>query len=338
MDELAPFDYVLPPERIAQRPLEPRDASKLLYLNRKTGQVRHLTFRDCLDLLEPGDLLVANNTRVTAKRLFGRRKTGAQVEALLLRPYAADEFECLLRPGGRIRQGESLEFEEGLNGEVLDPPGKAMRKIRLSAAASKVSDLLERVGRVPLPPYIHEKLADPERYQTTYSVHGGSAAAPTAGLHFTPELMAAIKAKGVNMSFVTLNVGVDTFKPVEATNLSDHVMHGETCQVGADTAQAVANCKGRIIAVGTTSVRTLETFAIGKRHLATGERVSTLFIQPGFEFKIVDGMFTNFHMPRTTMLIMLAAMAGVEPVMNAYKEALTKDYRFLSFGDSMLIL
>jgi S-adenosylmethionine:tRNA ribosyltransferase-isomerase len=332
------FDYLLPEELIAQEPLEDRSASRLLHLNRATGEVSHRHFLNCVDLLQPGDLLVFNNTRVSALRLMGRRPTGGQVEALLFGPSGpAGRYRALCRPAKKLKLGSRVAFEGGLEATVAEEEEEGFRILYFGPDPS-VPEALNAVGQSPLPPYIHRPLADRDRYQTVYSSQPGSAAAPTAGLHFTHAILESLKAKGVKTAEVTLDVGLDTFRPMTAERASDHVMHGERCQVTPEVVEAVENCQGRIIAVGTTSVRTLETFAIGGRKLRPGEEVSRIFISPGYEFKIVDGMFTNFHLPRTTMMLMISALAGREPVMEAYEEAVGLRYRFLSFGDSMLIL
>ena len=331
------MDYHLPPERIAQRPLADRAASKLLHLERATGRVHHRAFRDAPALLEPGDLLVLNDTRVSALRLLGRKPTGAEVEFFLLKETAPGTYEALVRPGKRLQPGSRVLFGDGLEGTVDAILPDTRRQVTLTHPLG-LDQALRTYGRVPLPPYIHETLEDPERYQTVYARTDGSTAAPTAGLHFTREILDAIRQKGVKTAFVTLDVGLDTFRPIEAANLDDHPMHGERCSLPEETAEAIHNCTGRIVAVGTTAVRTLETFALGPGQVAPGETVSKLFLRPESNLQIVDGMFTNFHMPRTTMLLMLAAMAGTEPVAHAYQQALDGDYRFLSFGDSMLIL
>jgi len=330
-ESLSAFNYELPAELIAQEPLADRSASRLLYLHRDSGVVEHKAFSDVLELLRPGDLLVLNNTRVTARRLFGRKKTGGAVELLVLSRNSDGSYKALARPGKRLPPGVEVELDNGLSARIIEDLGNGRKRVCIGGDIS-------RAGVVPLPPYIHSELRDEERYQTVYASAPGSAAAPTAGLHFTSSLLDNLQANGVDSVFVTLDVGLDTFRPVTAENLDQHQMHGETCTVPDSTVSAVANCKGRVIAVGTTSVRTLESFAIGKRRLKSGTMNTSLFIRPGFEFQVVDGMFTNFHMPRTTMLIMLAAFAGRENVMNAYEQAVRKRYRFLSFGDSMLIL
>ncbi|MCB8932148.1 MAG: tRNA preQ1(34) S-adenosylmethionine ribosyltransferase-isomerase QueA [Fimbriimonadaceae bacterium] len=334
---MRPLDYDLPEDRIAQRPLADRAASKLLHLDPSSGRVAHLAFRDAPTLLREGDLLVLNDTRVTALRLIGAKPSGAQVEFFLLRPAGQDRFEALVRPGRKLRPGATAEFEGGITGRVEALLPDARRLVSLHHPRG-LDRALESVGRVPLPPYIHELLDDPERYQTVYARTPGSTAAPTAGLHFTDAILEAIEARGASIAFVTLDVGLDTFRPIQADDLDDHPMHGERCAVPEATAEAVAACKGRVVAVGTTSVRTLETFSKGPRAIEPGEAVSRLFIRPGYRFLSVDGMFTNFHMPRTTMLSMLAAMAGEENVLRAYSEALENGYRFLSFGDSMVLL
>ena len=333
---LSDYDYELPPAAIAQTPLADRASSKLLWLH-KDGRIEHRRFREAVDILVPGDLLVLNDTRVTALRLFGRKATGANIELLLLRDLGGDVFEALAKPGARLKPGAEAQFENGLRCEFEENLGGGRKKVRFFANGS-VGELIREVGKVPLPPYIHERLTDPERYQTVYNASPGSAAAPTAGLHFTPEILERLELKGVRLARVTLDVGLDTFRPVKAERLEDHEMHGERCTISPETAQAVSGCKGRIVAVGTTAVRTLESFAVGPREVAAGSKDTNIFIRPGFEFQVIDGMFTNFHMPRTTMLIMLSALVPRERLMAGYDEALTKGYRFLSFGDSMLIL
>ena len=337
MDELSTFDYVLPDEAIAQTPLEDRSASRLLHLDPKTGEIYHRRFTEVLDLLHEGDLLVMNETRVTALRLFGNKASGGRFELLLLKELAEGKYEALARPAKRLPVGSELFFQNGLVCQVEQDLGEG-RKVIQFQPTSHLKHMIEEEGYAPLPPYIHTALKEKERYQTVYSNQGGSAAAPTAGLHFTTELLDQLRAKGVGTATVNLQVGLDTFRPLATENLDEHKMHGETCSVTTEAAEKVAACKGRIVAVGTTTVRTLETFALGPKTLAVGERVSTLFIRPGYRFQVIDGMFTNFHMPRTTMLLMISAMAGMEPVTRAYEHALRSEYRFLSFGDSMLIL
>ncbi|RYG23874.1 tRNA preQ1(34) S-adenosylmethionine ribosyltransferase-isomerase QueA [bacterium] len=336
MDRLSDYDYDLPEGLIAQRPLEDRSASRLLLLPRKGGPVEHRRFTDVPGLLREGDLLVLNDTRVSALRLMGRKPTGAEVEALLLSEIEPGRFTALMRPGKRLRTGARVQFED-LSATVEAELPYGQREIRFDDHTS-LSERLRQIGTVPLPPYIREALADAERYQTVVAKTPGSAAAPTAALHFTKEVLELLRGEGVEIATVTLSVGIDTFRPVESEDLDQHSMHGEVCEVSEETAEAVAQCRGRIVAVGTTTTRTLETFAEAPRRLAIGRRTSKLFIRPGYDWKIVDGMFTNFHLPKTTMLMMLSALVGREQLLDAYAEAVQEEYRFLSFGDSMLVL
>ena len=329
--------YELPDELIAQTPLADRAASRLLVLN-KSGKIEHRQFLDVLEILRPDDLLVMNDTRVSAVRLLGHKETGGAVEALLLREIEPRTFEVLLKPAKRLKPGSRLMFD-GLSAEVLDVSADEtpVRRLRFDANPNLMQKL-DEIGLTPLPPYIHENLQNRERYQTVYGQSEGSAAAPTAGLHFTPEILKKLSDSGVRTATVTLDVSIDTFRPVQVENLDEHVMHGERCSIPEDTVAKIASCRGRIIAVGTTTVRTLEAFATGKRQVRSGQLVSKLFIRPGFDFQIVDGMFTNFHLPGTTMMLMISALAGRENVLAAYREAVSSKYRFLSFGDSMLII
>ena len=329
------FDYDLPEELIAQSPLDDRSASRLLVLNKATGEIQHKTFREIAKLLLPGDLLVMNDTRVTALRLFGERPTGGKVEALILSEQDG-RYEALMKPGKKMRRGETVQFEGGLSATVVDDLGAGKKLIEF--AQDDAAERLLQAGRTPLPPYVHTELQDPERYQTVYAKTAGSAAAPTAGLHFTDELLHELRSNGVETATVTLDVSIDTFRPVSTDDIADHVMHGERCAVPKETAKKVADAKGRIVAVGTTTARTLETFATGPRKVEPGETVSMVFITPGHEFLAVDAMLTNFHMPRTTMLMMVSALASRDNVMRAYERAVAARYRFLSFGDSMMIL
>lgn len=340
MDRIGDYDYELPPDRIAQTPLADRAASKMLHLHRDSGLIEHRAFREIVDVLQAGDLLVVNETRVTACRLEGRKLTGARVEALLLREIGLGEYEALLKPGKRLPAGSEIEFGPGLRAAVSEGGEPPVRRVRFlePAEPNALRARLAAVGTTPLPPYIREPLADGERYQTVYAALGGSAAAPTAGLHFTPEILERLKSKGVGVAKVSLDVSLDTFRPVEADRLDEHAMHGERARVPRETAKAIAACGGRVVAVGTTVVRTLESFAEGRRRVAAGERVTKLFIRPGFEFQVVDGLLTNFHMPRTTMLVLVSSLAGRDSVLAAYREALDGGYRFLSFGDAMLVL
>lgn len=337
MERLSDYDYELPERLVAQSPLDDRSASRLLHLDRETGQISHRQFKDVLDLLNPGDLIVMNDTRVTALRVFGHRATGGAVELLLMKDLGGGRFEAMAKPAKKLKNGDIVSFEGGLDGAIVGVGEEGLREVDFSAAPDW-NERLQTIGSIPLPPYIHAKLERPERYQTVYAETGGSSAAPTAGLHFTPEILSALKSKGVETAKVTLDVGIDTFRPVMAENLGEHRMHGEICRVPQATSEAIRNAKRRVIAVGTTTVRALESLAKGHRDVESGETRSTLFIRPGFEFKVVDGMFTNFHLPRTTMLMMISALAGKDSVFLAYREAVERDYRFLSFGDSMLIL
>lgn len=332
MPELEVLDYSLPAEAIAPNPAEPRDSAKLLVL--QGAELSHHTFRDLPKLLNPGDLLVLNNTRVSALRLIGRRTTGGAVEALLLRPEGKSTYEALVKPAKRLRAGAVIEFEHDVRATVVSEGEGGLRTLSFGDLADLQSRLAE-IGSTPLPPYIYETSAPPSRYQTVYASVPGSSAAPTAGLHFTDAVFEALRTKGVDIAYVTLDVGIDTFRPVTGP---DHKMHGERYFVPPETASAIRDARGRVIAVGTTTVRTLETAAIGHRSVRAGEGCSSLFIKPGYRFHVVDGMITNFHMPHTSMLFMVAAMCGGVRLANAYQTALDAGYRFLSFGDAMLII
>jgi S-adenosylmethionine:tRNA ribosyltransferase-isomerase len=336
LDRLSEYVYDLPDELIAQTPLQDRSASRLLLLHRD-GRVEHRSFREVASLLNPGDLLVMNDTRVTAVRLMGKKLTGAAVEALLLHRISPYRYEALVKPGKRLKSGTRVDFEGGISATVDSDQGEGVKVLEFSPDPD-LPGKLDSVGHVPLPPYIHARLADKERYQTVYGTVGGSAAAPTAGLHFTPQILAELKTKGVEFATVTLHVGLDTFRPVQVEDLSKHKMHGESCEVSDGAAKAINGTKGRIIAVGTTTVRTLESFAIGPKEVSSGVKDTRLFIRPGYRFQIVDGMFTNFHLPGTTMLVMISALVGRERLLNAYAQAVEAEYRFLSFGDSMLVV
>jgi S-adenosylmethionine:tRNA ribosyltransferase-isomerase len=409
------FDYELPPDRIAQTPTEPRDASRLLVL-KSDGSREHRRFLDLPDCLSPGDLLVFNDTRVLPARLFGRKETGARVEVLLLQRLAPGRWEALAYPGRRLSPGSRVVFgpgEEGTSPEAVSLPeaapppcpsprgegtispalegciaraatpesaapepgpsaslvpfslgegqgGGPPQESRSSLTATVVGvgeegtrilefhapggpeetdALIHALGQVPLPPYIHERLDDPERYQTLYAREEGSAAAPTAGLHFTPRVFDALRAKGVGIAFVTLHVGIATFRPIKTEAIEEHAMHAEWYSVPEETARAIAECPGRVVAVGTTTVRCLESAALpGDRHrVRAGSGLTRLYLTPGAEFRVVDGLVTNFHMPRSSLLVLVSAFAGLEPIRAAYAEALAMGYRFLSFGDAMFI-
>lgn len=334
------FDYFLPPERIAQTPVEPRHASRLLVVNRASDQLEHRHFWEVGDYLRPGDLLVVNHTRVLPARIFARKPTGGKVEILLLRQEEDQVWEALVG-GKRVTAGLTLQLEAGASVRVEAVLDGSRRRLRFEGP---VHAYLERHGQMPLPPYIHTPLSNPERYQTVYAAQPGSAAAPTAGLHFTPELMDALRAKGVGFATVTLHVGLDTFAPVTEDDPQEHVIHTEWCQLSAETAAQIEAARlagGRVIAVGTTSVRTLESAACAAgpgQSLGAYSGPTDLFILPGYPFRAVDAMITNFHLPRSTLLMLVSAFAGRERMLAAYAEAVRLEYRFFSFGDAMLIV
>lgn len=340
--EIDLFDYELPPEAIAQTPIEPRDLSRLMVLERSRGSIAHHRFRDLPALLCPGDLLIFNDSRVIPARLFGRRAdTGGRVELLLLHPLGGDRWEVLVRPGRRALPGAVLLFGQGeLAATVEEKTPFGGRVVRFSYA-DDWQTLLERLGRIPLPPYIHKPLADPGRYQTVYARVDGSVAAPTAGLHFTPELLETLKKTGIHLAYLTLHVGIGTFRPVRAARVEEHQMHAEFYTLPAETVEAITEAKargGRVVAVGTTVVRALESAADPEGRLLPGSGWTSLFIYPGYRFRVVEAMITNFHLPRSTLLMLVAAFAGREFILRAYREALAEGYRFFSFGDAMLIL
>ncbi len=336
----ADFDYDLPPERIAQHPAEPRDAARLLVLERASGRRTHTTFAHLLDHLKPGDLLVMNRSRVVPARIAAHKLPGGGKAELLLLERMDDLHWKALVGGKGLGPGKQLQLPNGIVATVEGDLGGAQRLVAFSQALD--ADLPD-LGVMPLPPYIHTPLADPARYQTIYAQESGSAAAPTAGLHFTPELLARLRAKGVGTATVLLHVGLDTFAPVTEENAEEHVIHTEWCQLSAETAAQITAAKqagGRVVAVGTTSVRVLETAgraAQGGR-LAAYEGRSDLFIRPGFDFQVVDAMLTNFHLPRSTLLMLVSAFAGRELILQTYQEAIAQEYRFYSFGDAMLIV
>lgn len=335
------FDYELPSELIAQTPLERRDASRLMVLDKDTGQTAHLHFTDLPRLLCPGDALVINDSRVIPARLFGKReKTGGTVEVVLLRDMGGDVWQCLTRPGRKTRPRERLVFGEGeLRAEVVGEAEEGNKLLRFEYKGIFL-EVLDVLGNMPLPPYIKEKLEDRERYQTVYSKQAGSAAAPTAGLHFTNELLAEIKQMGVRICPVTLHVGLGTFRPVKAENITEHHMHSEYCEIPAATADALnetRNNGGRIIAVGTTSCRTLEAWTGEDGVFRAASGFVNIFIYPGYSFKAVDALITNFHLPQSTLIMLVSALAGRENVLKAYEEAVRQRYRFFSFGDAMFV-
>ncbi|MBQ6784962.1 MAG: tRNA preQ1(34) S-adenosylmethionine ribosyltransferase-isomerase QueA [Clostridia bacterium] len=335
------FWYELPEELIAQTPLGQRDASRMLHLDRVTGEIEHRHFTDILDYLRPGDCLILNDTRVLPARIYGvKEETGAVVEFLLLKQRELDLWECLCKPGKRAKPGTVFSFGDGrLTGTVTDVTDDGGRVVRFSYDGNFYA-ILEEIGQMPLPPYIHEKLEDQERYQTVYSNELGSAAAPTAGLHFTPELLKKVEDMGVAIGKVTLHVGLGTFRPVKVDNIEEHKMHSEHYWMPKETADLINRTKengGRVIAVGTTSCRTLESVATKLGHIAEDEDWTSIFIYPGYEFKAMDGLITNFHLPESTLIMLVSAFAGYDHTMNAYAEAVKERYRFFSFGDSRMI-
>ncbi len=332
--------YELPERLIAQTPLERRDGSRLLVLDKTTGETEHRHFYDLPAFLRAGDCLVMNDSRVIPARLIGERPTGGAAEVMLLRQLEGDRWECLVRPGKKMRPGQTVLFGGGeLVGRVEDVTAGGERIVRFEYEGIFL-EILERLGRMPLPPYIKEQLADPDRYQTVYSVHPGSAAAPTAGLHFTNELLDKIRAMGVDTRFVTLHVGLGTFRPVKVDNVEDHEMHSEYCIVPPETAEAVNRTHaagGRVIAVGTTSCRTLESFTSEDGLLRAEGGWTSIFIYPGYRFRCIDALITNFHLPGSTLMMLVSALAGREHIMEAYRQAIREEYRFFSFGDAMFI-
>ena len=334
------FNYELPEERIAQDPIEPRDASRLMILDRKTGEIRHSVFRGILDELYPGDILVINDTKVLPARIYGHKESGAVIELLLLKQVGVDQWQCLVKPGKKALPGVKLYFDlPELTAEVLDHSEEGSRIIQFNAKQDFFA-LLDRLGTMPLPPYIKKPLQDQSRYQPVYARERGSAAAPTAGLHFTKDLLQALTDKGVLIEKVLLHVGLGTFRPVKAENVEDHVMHSEFYRVTAETAEAINRAKaagGRVIAVGTTAVRTLETVSDEAGHIQPQEGWTQKYIYPGYCYKAFDGMITNFHLPKSSLLMLVSAFAGRENVMHAYEVAVEEKYRFFSFGDAMFI-
>ena len=334
------YDYELPKELIAQDPLEDRSSSRLLVLDKATGEFSHHVFTEIIDSLEPGDCLVINDTKVIPARLYGvKEDTGAKVEVLLLKRTGENEWETLVKPGRKLKPGTMVSFGDGLlKAEILDILEEGNRRVRFIFDGI-FEEILDKLGEMPLPPYITHKLADKSRYQTVYAKYEGSAAAPTAGLHFTQELLKKIEDKGVDIARVTLHVGLGTFRPVKAERIEDHHMHSEFYMIGEDAAQKINKAKEsghRVISVGTTSCRTLESAAENGR-IAPKSGWTDIFIYPGYEFKMVDALITNFHLPQSTLIMLVSALAGREHVLAAYREAVEKRYRFFSFGDAMFI-
>ena len=334
------FYFDLPEELIAQTPLERRDSSRLLHLDKTTGELEHRHFYELLDYLREGDCMVFNDSRVLPARLIGARPTGGSVELVLLRDLGEGRWECLSRPGRKTKPGTELFFGNGELKATVESVAEGGNRIVRFDYEGIFLEVLERLGKMPLPPYIKEELQDSERYQTVYSREIGSAAAPTAGLHFTKELMEKIAAKGVKLCYVTLHVGLGTFRPVKAEEIEDHEMHSEFCIIPEETARIVSETKkkgGRVIAVGTTSCRTLESFAREDGSLPAASGWTNIFIYPGYTFKCVDALVTNFHLPESTLIMLVSALAGREHVLHAYEEAVKERYRFFSFGDAMFI-
>ena len=338
--DLKEFYYDLPEELIAQVPIQKRDESRLMVLDRNNKTIEHKIFKDILDYLKPGDCLVRNNTKVIPARIYGKKETGANVEFLLLNNIEGDIWEAIVRPGNKLHVGTKVTFGEGLlNAEILEVMEGGTRKVKFTYNGI-FNEILDKIGLMPLPPYIHEELKEKDRYQTVYAKYQGSAAAPTAGLHFTEELLEKIKAKGVEIANVTLHVGIGTFRPVKVEKIEEHHMHSEHYYIKKEDAEKINNAKkngGRIISVGTTSCRVLESIADENGFVKETEGDTSIFIYPGYKFKCIDALITNFHLPESTLLMLVSALAGKDYIMKAYKEAVEQKYRFFSFGDAMFI-
>ena len=339
--KLEEFDYNLPEELIAQVPIAKRDESRLMVLHRDSKRIEHKTFKDIIDYLKPGDCLVRNNTKVIPARLYGKKDTGANVEFVLLKQIEGDIWESIVRPGNKLKPGTKVEFGDGLlKATILDIMDGGTRKVEFEYEGI-FNEILDKIGLMPLPPYIHESLKEKDRYQTVYAKYNGSAAAPTAGLHFTPELLKRIEEKGVKIANVTLHVGIGTFRPVKEENIEEHKMHTEHFYIKQEDVEKINETKkagGRVIAVGTTSCRVLETIASEETGLVKATEGDTgIYIYPGYKFKCIDGLITNFHLPKSTLLMLVSALAGREFVLDAYNEAVKEKYRFFSFGDAMFI-
>ncbi|QTL97996.1 tRNA preQ1(34) S-adenosylmethionine ribosyltransferase-isomerase QueA [Iocasia frigidifontis] len=334
------FDYYLPEKLIAQQPVPNRDESRLMVLDKATGEIEDRIFKDIIDLLDPGDLLVMNNSRVIPARLYGKKvPTGTDIEVLLLTEKEEGVWEVLVRPGKRVKKGVEISFGDNeLMAKAVEYTEFGGRIMEFSYQG-KFNEIIERLGELPLPPYIHEKLAEPGRYQTVYARKPGSAAAPTAGLHFTPQLIKQLEEKGIDIAYITLHVGLGTFRPVKVDKVEEHQMHSEYYELDAATARLIKEKKEsgkRVISVGTTVTRTLETIA-AKGEIAAKKGWTDIFIYPPYKFKVIDGLITNFHLPRSTLLMLVSAFAGKEKVLTAYKEAVNREYRFFSLGDAMFI-
>lgn len=339
--KVSDFNYNLPKELIAQVPIKDRDQSRLMVLDRKNKTIEHKIFKDIIDYLEPGDCLVRNNTKVIPARLYGvKEETGANVEFLLLKRVDGDIWEVMVKPGRKLMPGVRVEFGNGLlKAEILEKFEDGNRKVKFEYNGI-FNEILNEIGLMPLPPYIHEKLKEKDRYQTVYAKYEGSAAAPTAGLHFTDELFKKLKEKGVEVANVTLHVGIGTFRPVKVENIEEHDMHSEHFYIKAEDAEKINKAKReghRVIAVGTTSCRVLESVADDNGYVNEVEGDTNIFIYPGYKFKCLDALITNFHLPESTLIMLVSALSGKEKVMNAYNEAVKERYRFFSFGDSMII-
>lgn len=333
------FYYDLPQELIAQTPMEPRDMSRLMVIDKNTGEVEHKIFKDLIDYLRPGDCLILNDTRVISARIYGvKKETGAVVEFLLLKQSENNVWECLCKPGKRAKIGTEFVFGDGIvECEVVDITDDGNRKVQFKCDSKEIYTILDKIGKMPLPPYITEELQNGELYQTVYSKELGSAAAPTAGLHFTEEMLKQIEDKGIKIGYVTLHVGLGTFRPVKVDDVKNHKMHSEHYHISKETADLINDTKkngGRVIAVGTTSTRTLESVATKNGCICEDEDDTSIFIYPGYEFKCIDGLVTNFHLPESTLIMLISAFAGYDNVMNAYKIAVKEKYRFFSFGDA----
>lgn len=338
--QVSEFNYDLPEELIAQVPIEKRDESRLMVLDREKQTIEHRTFKDIIDYLEPGDCLVRNNTKVIPARIYGKKETGANVEFLLLNNIEGDIWESIVRPGNKLHIGAKVIFGDGLlKAEIIDTMPGGTRKVKFEYDGI-FNEILDKIGLMPLPPYIHEELKERDRYQTVYAKYDGSAAAPTAGLHFTPELLKKIEEKGVKIANVTLHVGIGTFRPVKEEKVEDHDMHSEHYYIKQEDVDKINEAKKngkRVIAVGTTSCRVLETIADENGLVKETEGDTKIFIYPGYKFKCLDGLITNFHLPQSTLLMLVSAIAGKEYILKAYNEAVKEKYRFFSFGDAMFI-
>ena len=338
--ELSDFNYYLPEELIAQTPIEKRDESRLMVLDKNTGEIEHKIFRDIIDYLQPGDCLVRNNTKVIPARRSGKKETGANVEFVLLKNLEGDIWETMVRPGNKLHSGAKVIFGDGLlRAEILETLQDGTRKVKFEYDGI-FNEILDKIGLMPLPPYIHESLKDNDRYQTVYAKYEGSAAAPTAGLHFTDELLKKIEEKGISIANVTLHVGIGTFRPVKEKNIEDHQMHTEHYYIKQEDADKINKAKlsgHRVIAVGTTSCRTIETIADEKGLVKACEGDTGIYIYPGYKFKCLDALITNFHLPESTLVMLVSALAGRENILNAYNEAVKEKYKFFSFGDAMFI-